>query len=70
MSNRPLVPIPLAALAGHVGRKVHLSWARPGCVWVLVSFTEETAVLRTRKSGKTRHAKTQNLCYTRADEPE
>lgn len=35
------VRIPAEVLPGMVGRRVHLSWASPGCQWVLLGVSED-----------------------------
>lgn len=37
----------------YIGKKVHLSWARRGCVWVLLGITDNGyCVLETPMTGK------------------
>lgn len=37
----------------YIGRKVHLAWAKRGCVWILLDVTDKGyCVLETPSSGK------------------
>ena len=36
-----------------VGKKYHVAWAHPGCVWVLMAIDGETCTMKTPKTKKT-----------------
>ncbi len=65
----PLVPIPAGLLEDMIGQPIHLSWANPGCVWILQAIKGDEIFLETPKTKKTRWAKAKDACYVRRLEP-
>lgn len=79
-----LVKIPEDKLESQVGKPVHLSWARPGAVWILKGFAVDmesvilvegykpgyVAILDTPKTHKRRFEPVENLLYARRQEPQ
>jgi hypothetical protein len=61
----PLIPIPVDELPEMLGRPIHLAWANPACVWILVSLEGERMMLRTPKTKKTLYAQAKDACYSR-----
>lgn len=67
---KPLVPIPKDKLPDMLGKKIHLRWAKHGCVWNLLKINDDTIELITPSSRKQRTAKASDACYIRMHEPE
>jgi hypothetical protein len=64
-TRAPLVPIPVEDLPNMINRPIHLAWADPGCVWILVSVEGEKMTLRTPKTGRVRVSPVKDACYSR-----
>jgi exoribonuclease R len=65
----PLVPIPADKLKDMLDQPIHLSWANPGCVWILKAIEGDTVLLETPKTKRTRRANAADACYVRRLEP-
>lgn len=52
-----------------IGKGIHLSWAKNGCIWILQKIDGEVMHLITPSSGKKRIDHIKNACYTRKHEP-
>jgi hypothetical protein len=63
------VPIPPDKLPHMVGKGIHLTWARRGCVWRLERIEGDTLHLYTPETKKRMTAKASDALYTRAHEP-
>lgn len=70
MPGERYAPIPLDALPAMIGKPVHLSWARPGCHWILDAIDADTLLLRTPKSGRRITAKAADARYVRRFQPQ
>ncbi len=60
-----MVPIPAEDLSKMIGKPIHLSWARNGARWILVSIEGGTIHLRTEKTNRLRTDKAENAMYVR-----
>ena len=61
-----ILPIPREELRKFIGKNVHVRWANPACVWVLVWLpNEQDAIIHTRVSGRTLKVKQADLLKTR-----
>jgi len=63
--EKGLPPIPESDLRAMIGKRVHLSWARVGCNWVLKEVIGDIATLETPSTGIKRKAKITDLVYTK-----
>lgn len=68
--GRPMVPISREDLPRMVGKQIHLSWARNGCVWQLMSIEGDKIHLRTPSTWRPRIADAKDACYIRLHEPQ
>jgi hypothetical protein len=64
-----LKSIPKEELPKMIGKGIHLSWAKPGCIWILDSINGEMLKLHTPMTGKRVEAEAKDALYTRKNEP-
>jgi len=64
-----LIPIPRDDLPRMVGKPVHLVWANPACVWILIGVDGERLELMTPKTGKRLVGRAADARYARQHEP-
>jgi len=45
-------PVPMPKLTGEpiIGKKYHVSWAHPGCVWILKEINGDKCVMKTSRT--------------------
>lgn len=64
-----LIQIPQEILPTMIGSKIHLSWAKTGCVWVLDRIDGEKIYVHTPQTGRKYIYKAKDACYIRRNEP-
>lgn len=69
LKAEPLLPIPSTELPNFIGKRIHLSWAPPGCTWVLKQIDGNTLYLETPKTKKKLTAHARDALYIRRYEP-
>ena len=63
------IPIPADNLPAMVGKPIHFSWAKNGCVWILRRIEGDKLHCYTPKSLKPFVGNAADACYTRRHEP-
>lgn len=63
------IPIPCDKLPEMIGKPIHFSWAKSGCVWILQRIEGDNLHVYTPKTLKQFVGKASDACYTRRHEP-